>query len=83
MVVVPVLTAVTKPVEETVATAVLLDIQGFVVAAVPLPVSWEVVPAHNAVVPVMDGIFGVTVTVEELFVFTGSSRFPEIVAVLL
>jgi hypothetical protein len=39
MVVVPGATAVTKPVDETVATAVLDEIQGFVVAGVAVPVN--------------------------------------------
>ena len=64
MVAVPAATPVTKPVEDTVATDVLDDIQALVVAAVGEPVSWVVKPAHTLNVPVIVGsAFTVTVAV--------------------
>ena len=52
---VPAAIAVTNPVFETVAIDVADDVQGFVVAAVPLPVNCEVAPIHAESVPVMLG----------------------------
>ena len=52
MLAVPADTAVTKPLEFTVAIAVELDDQ---LAAVPEPVSCEVAPIHNDVIPVTVG----------------------------
>ena len=65
MVTEPPATPVTKPVLDTVAIAVLLEVQGLEVAAVPLPVNWVVLPTQTAVVPVMVGR-GFTVTVAVL-----------------
>ena len=62
MVTEPAATPVTKPVLDTVAIAVLLDVQGLEVAGVPLPDNWVVLPTQTAVVPVMVGR-GFTVTV--------------------
>jgi hypothetical protein len=59
IVLVPKLTAVTSPVLDTVAMAVLLEVHA---AAVPEPVSWEVVLGHKTVLPVTFGM-GFTVTV--------------------
>ena len=52
---VPAETPVTKPVFETVATAVLEDVQGFVAFAVGEPVNCVVDPAHTVNVPVIFG----------------------------
>jgi hypothetical protein len=62
IVLVPKLTAVTSPVLDTVAKAVLLEVHGLFAAAVPEPVSWEVVLGHKTVLPVTFGM-GFTVTV--------------------
>ena len=59
---VPAATPVTRPVLLTVATVVVPDIQGVVVAAVPDPVSCVVDPAHTVSVPVIVGR-ALTVTV--------------------
>ncbi len=59
---VPALTAVTIPVLVTVATLVVAETQGFVVAAVALPVKVRVLPTHIAELPVIVGS-GLTVTV--------------------
>ena len=64
MVAVPAATPVTIPVALTVATAVFEEVQGFVVAGVPLPVNWVVNPTPTTSVPVMVGKpFMVTVAV--------------------
>ena len=64
IVAVPAATPVTVPVVLTVATAVFEDVQGFVVAGVPLPVNCVVNPEHAAKSPVIDGkAFMVTVAV--------------------
>jgi hypothetical protein len=55
IVVVPAEIPVTRPVFEMVATEVLLDVHGLVVAAVPLPVNWSVALAHTEVPPEMVG----------------------------
>ena len=66
IVVVPDAIPVTNPVEETVATPVLLEVQGFEIAGVPEPVSWEVALIHNVVAPLIVGLaFTVTITVAE------------------
>jgi hypothetical protein len=57
MFVFPAETAVTRPLEFTVATPIELDVQ---LAAVPVPVSWEVVPIHKDALPVTVG-FALTV----------------------
>jgi len=54
-VVVPAATAVTRPVLFTVATPVLEDTHGVLAAAVPDPVSCEVLPIHALSVPVIVG----------------------------
>ena len=59
---VPELTAVTTPALVTVATLVVAETQGFVVAAVALPVKVKVLPTHIAELPVIVGS-GLTVTV--------------------
>ena len=56
MVVVPAATPVTTPRLETVATAVLDDIQAFETAAVPLPVRVRVLPTQSEVFPVIVGL---------------------------
>jgi hypothetical protein len=56
MVVVPAETPVTTPRLETVATAVLDDIQAFETAAVPLPVRVSVLPTQSEVFPVIVGL---------------------------
>ena len=55
IVAVPAATPVTIPVVLTVATAVFEDVQGFVVAGVPLPVNWVVNPTPVTSVPVIVG----------------------------
>ena len=55
IVVVPALIPVTKPVLSTVATAELEEVQAFEVAAVALPVNWEVFPTHAFNVPEIFG----------------------------
>jgi hypothetical protein len=55
IVAVPAATAVTNPVEETVAILVAEEVHGPVVAAVPLPVNCDVAPTHAESVPVMVG----------------------------
>jgi hypothetical protein len=62
IVLVPKLTAVTRPVFDTVATAALLEVHALFAAAVPVPVSWEVVFGQITVFPDKVG-FGETVTV--------------------
>jgi len=62
IVAVPKLTAVTRPVLDTVATAVLLDDQGLFALGFALAVSCEVALGHKVVSPVTAG-FGTTVTV--------------------
>jgi hypothetical protein len=62
IVVVPDAIPVTSPVDETVATPVLLEVQGFEIAGVPEPVSWEVALIHNVVAPLIVGL-ALTVTV--------------------
>jgi hypothetical protein len=52
---VPLETPVTTPVEDTEATEVLADTQGFVVAAVPEPVKVVVVPTQADAVPEIVG----------------------------
>ena len=44
---------VTNPVLLMVATLVVADVHGVVVAAVPVPVSWVVDPTHTANEPLM------------------------------
>ncbi len=62
--VVPAVTAVTNPVLLIVATEVVEEVQGVVVAGVPVPVSCVVSPAHTVKVPVITGrAFTVTTTV--------------------
>ena len=64
MVAVPVATPVTIPVALTVAIAVFEELQGLVVAGIPLPVNCVVNPAHADNVPVTVGnAFIVTVAV--------------------
>ena len=64
MVAVPAATPVTCPVALTVATAVFEELQGFMVAGVPLPVNCVVNPAHAVKTPIIDGkAFMVTVAV--------------------
>ena len=65
MVTEPAATPVTKPVLDTVAIAVLLDVQGLEAAGLPLPVNWVVLPTQTEVVPVMVGRVTVTVVVLE------------------
>ena len=48
---VPAATPVTKPVEETVAAAILLEAHGVVTLADPEPVSWVVEPAQTESIP--------------------------------
>ena len=55
MVEVPAATPVTTPVEDTVATAVFEDTQGFTAAAVAEPVKAVVSPIQTVNVPVMVG----------------------------
>jgi len=72
MVLVPKLTAVTSPAFETVAIDGLLDVQALLAAAVPEPVSCDVVFGHRTVLPVTVGN-GFTVRVK----FTGvPEQFP-------
>jgi hypothetical protein len=59
---VPELTAVTTPEFVIVATLVVAETQGLVVAAVALPVKVKVLPTHIAELPVIVGS-GLTVTV--------------------
>ena len=59
---VPSVTPVTRPVLEIVATAVVADILGVVVAAVTDPVNWEVNPPQTVSVPAIAGR-ALTVTV--------------------
>lgn len=54
MVVVPAVKAVTTPVLDTVATAVLDEIQGVVGCAVPEPVNVDVKPTQALMVPVIE-----------------------------
>ena len=64
IVAVPAATPVTVPVVLTVAVAVFEELQGLVVAGVPLPVNCVVNPAHAVKTPVIDGkVFMVTVAV--------------------
>ena len=64
IVAVPAATPVTIPVALTVATAVFEDVQGFVVAGVPLPVNWVVNPTLTTSVPEIVGkAFTVTTAV--------------------
>ena len=56
-------TAVTRPVLLIVATFIEVEIQAFVFAAVPEPVSWVVNPAQTVKVPVIVGS-ALTVTEE-------------------
>ena len=64
IVAVPTVTPVTNPLVSTVATAVFEELQGFVVAGVPLPVNCLVNPIHPDKAPVIDGkAFMVTVVV--------------------
>ena len=56
MVVFPGETAVTNPLAETVATPVLLEIQGVLVAADALPVNWEVALTQSDKFPEMLGL---------------------------
>ena len=56
MVVMPAETPVTTPRLETVATAVLDDIQAFETAAVPLLVKVSVLPTQSEVFPVIVGL---------------------------
>jgi hypothetical protein len=62
MIEVPALTAVTTPVLLIVATPVLAETQGLLVAAVALPVSVKLLPTQIAALPVIVGS-GLTVTV--------------------
>jgi hypothetical protein len=55
MIVVPADKLVRRPVFETVATAVLLEVQGLVVAAVPFPVNCKVDFSQTSVPPVIVG----------------------------
>ncbi len=55
MVVVPAVIPVTNPVLSIVATAVLEDVHGVVVAGVADPVNWVVKPWQIAVLPVIVG----------------------------
>ena len=55
MVTVPALTPVTTPVLETVAIAVLEDVQGVVACAVAEPVKVDVLPTQAFKVPLMVG----------------------------
>lgn len=59
---VPPVSPVTKPVDDTVATAVFDDVHGLDAAGVPEPVSCVVVPTQALSVPVIVGN-GFTVTV--------------------
>ena len=59
---VPAAEPVTTPLEVTVATLVVAETQGLLVAAVPDPVKVVVLPAHTEAVPLMVG-FAFTVTV--------------------
>ena len=52
---VPTETAVTKPVELTVATEVFEEVHGFVTAGTPDPVSCDVVPTHLVNNPLIVG----------------------------
>ena len=61
MFVVPLERALTSPVFEIVATPVLLDVHGLVVAGEPDPFNWLVVPTHKVVFPDIVG-FALTVT---------------------
>ena len=64
MVVVPGAIAVTKPADDTVATEVFDEIHAFVVAAVAVPVNWDVALTHADKVPDIVGKeFTVNVTV--------------------
>jgi hypothetical protein len=65
IVAVPALTGVTKPLFDTVATAVFDDTHGVLAAAVPEPVNCVVLPIHTLSVPVIDGS-ALTVTVAVL-----------------
>ena len=56
MVVVPAATPVTTPRLETVATAVLDDVQAFETAAVPFPVRVSVPPTQSEEFPVIVGL---------------------------
>ena len=58
--VVPFANALTNPELEIVATPVLLEVQGLVVAGASDPFNWLVVPTHNVVLPEMVG-FALTV----------------------
>jgi len=73
IVVVPVAIAVTIPVLDIVATPVLEETHGLVVAAVPDPVNWIVDPIHTGELPVIVGlaliVTGVTTTQPTLFVY--------------
>lgn len=62
MTVLPVAIAVTTPALETVATAVLDEVQGLTAAGVPEPLSVMVEPIHKAGGPEMVGL-GLTVMV--------------------
>jgi hypothetical protein len=61
IVVVPAVNAVTKPVEDTVATAALLEIHGLVVAGLPEPENCEVAFTQSVLTPETVG-FALTVT---------------------
>ena len=64
MVLVPKLSAVTRPVFETVAIAVLLEVHALLPAGEPVPVSCEVVFGQITVFPLIVGLaFTVTVCV--------------------
>ena len=74
IVLVPKLSAVTRPVFETVATAALLEVHALFAAAVPDPVSWEVVFGQITVFPDKVG-FGFTVMVTAFL--EGLTQGPE------
>jgi hypothetical protein len=73
MVDVPLETPLTNPVELTVATAVLEEIQGLTTAGVPEPLSCEVVLLQKVKVPVIVG-FGFTVMVKVV----GTAQIPAV-----
>ena len=64
---VPAFTPVTKPMLLTVATVVVEEVHGLVVAVVPDPVSRVVEPAHTVRVPVIDGAAFIVTVVLTLF----------------
>jgi hypothetical protein len=66
---VPAVTPVTTPLGDTVATAVLDEVQGLVIAAVPEPVNVVVAPVQAESVPAIVGLAFIVTTTETIQLF--------------